>query len=64
MFKYKLSMRELGISNLVRECLTNKEISGELFISLCTVETHLRNIFKKTKANNRAELVKLLDCCY
>lgn len=64
MFKYKLSMRELEICNLVREGLTNKEVSGELFISLCTVETHLRNIFKKTKANNRAELVKLLDCCY
>jgi DNA-binding CsgD family transcriptional regulator len=64
MFKYKLSKRELEICSLVRDGLTNKEISTELFLSLCTVETHLRNIFDKTKANNRAELIKLLDCCY
>ncbi|WP_323115596.1 helix-turn-helix transcriptional regulator [Klebsiella variicola] len=49
--------KEQEIVNLVREGASNKRIAMKLGISLSTVKTHLRNIFAKTNAINRTELV-------
>lgn len=53
-----LTEREREILNLIAGELTNKEIAEELFISERTVETHRKNIFKKTGTNNIVGLIK------
>jgi DNA-binding CsgD family transcriptional regulator len=42
----ELSERELEVARLVVDRKTNKEIAGELFVSLKTVEAHMRNLFR------------------
>jgi DNA-binding CsgD family transcriptional regulator len=37
---------------------TNKEIASELFISLNTVKTHIRNLYAKLEVSNRGEFVQ------
>lgn len=56
----KLSLRELEIIKLIAKGLTNKQIAGELFISEKTVETHRKNIFRKTSTHNVGSLLHLV----
>jgi len=56
-----LSGRELEVAELVRERHTNREIAEELFLSLKTVETHMRNIFHKLGVGSRGEVAEMLD---
>ena len=53
-----LSDREMEILKLISENLTNQEIANELYISLATVKTHVRNILLKLEVNNRMEAIK------
>lgn len=53
-----LTPRELEILQLIAQECTNKEISERLFISERTVETHRKNIFRKTKTNSLVGLIK------
>lgn len=53
-----LTARELEILQLIAQECTNKEISEKLFISERTVETHRKNIFRKTKTNSLVGLIK------
>jgi ATP/maltotriose-dependent transcriptional regulator MalT len=53
----KLTPRETEIILLVEKGLTNQEIAQTLFVSENTVKTHLKNIFVKTEAQNRTDLV-------
>lgn len=55
----KLTDREAGIVRWVILGLTNKEISRKVFLSEHTVKTHLRRIFKKVGAKDRAHLITL-----
>ncbi len=52
-----LSSRELDTLKLIAENLSNQEIANELFISITTVKTHVRNILLKLEAKNRNEAV-------
>jgi two-component system, NarL family, nitrate/nitrite response regulator NarL len=54
----RLTTRELEIIHLMEKDLSNKQIAGSLFISVRTVETHRKNIFRKTNTNNVLSLVK------
>ena len=56
-----LTERELEVAHLVLDRRTNAEIAGELFLSIKTVETHLRNIFHKLGVNSRVELARTLE---
>ncbi len=56
----KLSLRELEIIKLIAQGLTNKQIAAELFISEKTVETHRKNIFRKTSTHNVGSLLHLV----
>lgn len=53
-----LTQREVEIIGLIEKELSNKEIADKLFISERTVETHRKNIFRKTKTNSVIGLVK------
>ena len=53
-----LTQREVEIVGLIEKELSNKEIADKLFISERTVETHRKNIFRKTKTNSVIGLVK------
>ena len=53
-----LTQREIEIVGLIEKEMSNKEIADKLFISERTVETHRKNIFRKTKTNSVIGLVK------
>jgi LuxR family transcriptional regulator of csgAB operon len=53
--KTALSSREIEILTLVSMGSTNEEIANKLCISTNTVKTHLYNIFKKIKVENRLQ---------
>lgn len=55
-----LSAREKEIVMLISKGLGNKEIGEALFISLNTVKTHNRNIFKKMGVKSRFQLLMKL----
>ena len=53
-----LTSRETEILGLILNEYTSKEIGEQLQISMRTVETHRKNILKKTGAKNLVALVK------
>jgi two-component system, NarL family, nitrate/nitrite response regulator NarL len=53
-----LTDREREIVKLIAKEYSNKDIAEELFISERTVETHRKNIFKKTGTNSLVGLIK------
>jgi ATP/maltotriose-dependent transcriptional regulator MalT len=56
-----LTERELQVARLVVDRMTNPEIAAELFLSQKTVETHLRNIFRKIDVSTRVELARVVE---
>lgn len=54
-----ISPREKEIVALIAQELSNEQIAERLFISLQTVETHRKNIMRKTEAKSAIGLVKL-----
>ena len=56
-----LTARELEVARLVVDRKTNPEIAAELFLSLKTVETHLRNMFRKVGVTSRVELARAVE---
>ena len=50
--------RELEVIRLIEQEYSNKQIAKSLFISERTVETHRKNIFRKTKTNSVIGLIK------
>ena len=53
-----LTGREIEIIRLIEKEYNNKQIAEALFISERTVETHRKNIFRKTNTNSVIGLVK------
>jgi len=53
-----LTLREIEIIKLIEKEMGNKEIAEALFISERTVETHRKNIFRKTKTSSLIGLIK------
>jgi len=49
--------REFEILNLIRQGFDSKTIGEKLFLSSHTINTHRRNILKKTNQSNTSELI-------
>ena len=58
--KYALSEREFEVIELLVQGLTNQNISDRLHISVNTVKSHVKRIYKKLGVTNRLQLVNLL----
>jgi DNA-binding CsgD family transcriptional regulator/tetratricopeptide (TPR) repeat protein len=56
-----LSGREQEVAQLLVKRLTNAEIAAELFLSEKTVESHLRNTFRKLDVGSRVEVARLIE---
>jgi ATP/maltotriose-dependent transcriptional regulator MalT len=54
---WELSQRELEVLRLLATSLSQREIAGELFVSLSTVKSHVRSIFRKLGVDARADAV-------
>ncbi|MGG9972628.1 response regulator [Ferruginibacter sp. SUN002] len=53
-----LTAREIEIIQLIEKEYSNKKIADTLFLSERTVETHRKNIFRKTKTSSVIGLIK------
>jgi LuxR family maltose regulon positive regulatory protein len=53
-----LSEREQAILRYLPTMMSNQEIAGELFVSVNTVKTHLKAIYRKLDATGRREAVQ------
>jgi DNA-binding CsgD family transcriptional regulator len=56
-----LTVQERKILELILTKKTNKEIADALYISLCTVKTHINNIYKKLGIHNRTTIIRRLN---
>ena len=56
-----LSRAELAVARLVATGLTNREVAGQLYVSVKTVEYHLRNSYMKLDITSRRALTALLS---
>ncbi|WP_033521827.1 LuxR C-terminal-related transcriptional regulator [Bifidobacterium bohemicum] len=54
----KLSTREQEVMRLIARGYTYREVAGELFISVKTVETHVSAVLRKLQLSNRGELTR------
>jgi LuxR family transcriptional regulator, maltose regulon positive regulatory protein len=54
----ELTVRECEVLKLLAGMLTTAEVAGELYISVNTVKTHLKSIYRKLAANHRGEAVR------
>ncbi len=52
-----LSERELAVLRLLATDLTQREIGQELYVSLNTVKTHVKSIFRKLDVASRPDAV-------
>lgn len=52
-----LTNQEEKIASLILKDKSNKQIADELFVSLSTVKTHIRNLYAKLNVSNRHELL-------
>jgi len=55
----RLTPRETEILGLLIDGNTNKEIAREIGVEEITVKIHLRNVYKKLAASNRADAVRI-----
>ena len=59
-FNVKLTKMEFQILLLIWQGKSNKHIGDEIFLSINTIKTHIRNIFEKFGVRSRNELIVLL----
>ncbi len=60
MCNFKISHRESEIISLVMQGYSHKQIGDKLFISNRTVKNHIYNIYQKTGAENKVQLLNLI----
>ncbi len=58
---HSLTERELEIGRLVAQGKTNPEIAAALYLSPKTIETHLRNTFRKLNVSSRLQVARAVE---
>lgn len=58
---FNITPKEREVIKFLKDGLGNKEIAFEMNISFSTVKNHIYNIYKKTGAQSRIELIKILN---
>jgi LuxR family maltose regulon positive regulatory protein len=53
-----LSEREEAVLRYLPTMMSNQEIAAELFVSVNTVKTHLKSIYRKLDADDRRSAVR------
>ena len=56
-----LTRRELDVARLVVDRQTNPQIARTLVLSEKTIETHMRNIFRKLRVSSRADVARAIE---
>jgi ATP/maltotriose-dependent transcriptional regulator MalT len=56
-----LTGRELEVAELIHGRYTNRQIAEQLFLSLKTVEAHVRHIFTKLDVSSRVQIARIVD---
>jgi DNA-binding CsgD family transcriptional regulator len=56
-----LTQREAEVARLVVDRRTNPEIASELYLSIKTIETHLRSIFRKLDVSSRYDVARAVE---
>jgi DNA-binding CsgD family transcriptional regulator len=56
-----LTGAERRVADLAAQGLTNRQIAQDLFVTLATVETHLRHVFQKLDISSREQLAEHFD---
>lgn len=59
--KFNLSEREIDVLKLIMTGTPNNDIAEQLFISINTVKTHVKNIYIKLDAKNRIQAIKKVN---
>ena len=54
---HPFTRRELEVLSLMAAGKANKQIAETLYVSLHTVETHIKNMYSKCEATNKVELI-------
>jgi DNA-binding CsgD family transcriptional regulator len=54
-----LTPSELGLIRLIADGLTNREAAARLYVSPHTIDSHLRQIFRKLGINSRVQLARI-----
>ena len=57
----QLTAQERAVAELVAEGLTNKEIAARLFLTVKTIEWHLRQIYRKLDIKSRVQLAAYVN---
>ncbi|OJU85082.1 MAG: hypothetical protein BGO11_15855 [Solirubrobacterales bacterium 70-9] len=57
----ELTPRERTVAQLVAQGRTNRDVAAQLFVSVRTVEFHLRNVFAKLDISSRIELMSFSE---
>ena len=58
---FELSRREREIVRLMLTGKSNKEIAGELFVSVHTVKNHVYNIYQKLQVSSRLHFIRVVQ---
>jgi len=56
-----LSAREREVAELIHAGRSNPQIASELYLSVKTVEAHVRNLFAKLRVSSRREVALVVE---